>query len=279
MKNNLQQSVIAITGAGSGIGQCLALECVKRGAHVAICDIDFEAVQLTADTLQAHYPHSQVNAQQLDVADRVAVIKWAETVGSHFGEINVIINNAGVALSASVESMQIDDFEWLMKINFWGVVHGCQAFLPYLKKSSWGHIVNVSSLFGLISTPNNSAYNAAKFAVRGFTESLRIELMMSDKRIGVSCVHPGGIKTNIVNFSREGGDLIGVAARMSEDERKQNFNDKMAKTSAAQAAKIIVDGIVKKRPRILVGADAIMLDILQRFLPVKYQNVVARVFR
>lgn len=279
MKNNLQQAVIAITGAGSGIGQCLALECAKRGAHVAISDIDLQAVQITRDKINTEYPSSKVLAQQLDVADRVAVIQWAEKIQLDFSEINVIINNAGVALSASVESMKIDDFEWLMKINFWGVVHGCQAFLPYLKKSSWGHIVNVSSLFGLISTPNNSAYNAAKFAVRGFSESLRIEMIMSDQKIGVSCVHPGGIKTNIVNFARDGGGLIGVAARMSVDERKQNFNQKMAKTTAQQAAKIIVDGIVKKRPRILIGSDAKMLDILQRFLPVKYQNVVARVFR
>lgn len=279
MNNNLQQSVIAITGAGSGIGQCLALECASRGAHVAISDISQQSLQSTKSQIETVYPQVKVNTQVLDVSDREQMAQWATQVYEDLGKINVIINNAGVALSASVESMQYDDFDWLMKINFGGVVHGCKSFIPYIKKSSWGYIVNVSSLFGLISTPNNSAYNAAKFAVRGFTESLRIELMMSNQKIGVSSVHPGGIKTNIVNSAREGEGLIGVASRMSPDERKQNFNQKMAKTTPERAARIIVDGIVKQKPRILIGFDAKMLDILQRLLPVKYQNVVAKVFR
>ncbi len=279
MNNRLRQSVIAITGAGSGIGECIAMECAKRGANLAISDIDLQTLEATSSRIKQLYPEIDITIQQLDVADKQQVINWAESIAEHFGSINVIINNAGVALSATVDSMKYDDFEWLMNINFWGVVHGCKAFLPYLQNSDWAHIVNVSSLFGLISTPNNSAYNAAKFAVRGFTESLRIELMMSSKHIGVSCVHPGGIKTNIANFGRDGGNLIGVAARMSPDQRKQNFNDKMAKTSPEQAAKIIVNGIIKKRARILIGSDAKLLDILQRLLPVSYQKVVAKVFR
>lgn len=279
MNNNLKQSVIAITGAGSGIGHCLALECAKHGAQLAISDINEAALKTTKDKIIARYPDTKVLIHPIDVANKEAVYQWAEEVAEKFGRVNVIINNAGVALSVSAESMQYDDFEWLMKINFWGVVYGSKAFLPHLKSASWGHIVNISSLFGLISTPNNSAYNAAKFAVRGFSESLRIELMMSSKRVGVSCVHPGGIKTNIANFSRDGGNQIGLTARMSAQQRKQNFNDKMAKTTPQEAARIIVTGIIKKQPRILIGKDAKLLDIIQRFLPVKYQLIVARLFR
>ncbi len=279
MDTQLDKAVIAITGAGSGIGQALALECANRGANLALSDIDLTALQATQEKIKSKHPQLDIVLQRLDVANKDAVFQWANDVQEHFGKVNVIINNAGVALSATVESMEYKDFEWLMNINFWGVVHGCKAFLPLLQKSQWGHIVNVSSLFGLISTPNASAYNAAKFAVRGFSESLRIELMMSSKSVHLSCVHPGGIKTNIVNYGRDGGAQIGSAARMTQEERKENFNEKFAKTTPEQAAKIIIDGIIKKRPRILIGTDAKVLDLLQRFLPVRYQKVVAKIFR
>jgi len=278
MNSDLRQSVIAITGAGSGIGRCLALECAKRGSNIAISDINLQNLQATQQQIKSNFPQTRVLVSELDIADKDAVFQWADDVVAHFGTVNVIINNAGVGLSATVESTSYDDFEWLMNINFWGAVHGCKAFLPHLTKSSWGHMVNVSSLFGLIATPNTSAYNAAKFALRGFSESLRIELMMSHKQVNVSCVHPGGIKTNIANASRDGGDKVGSDARISEQERKNNFNEKFAKTTPERAAKIIVNGIIKKQPRILVGTDAKFLDILQRFLPVKYQQVVAKVF-
>jgi len=278
MNNDLTNSVIAITGAGSGVGRCLALECAKRGSSVAISDIDLTSLKLTVAQIEARYPHTQVLLHELDIANKEAVFQWADDVVAHFGKVNVIINNAGVGLSATVESTTYKDFEWLMNINFWGAVHGCKGFLPHLKKSSWGHIVNVSSLFGLVGTPNTSAYNSAKFALRGFSESLRIELIMSKSKVDVSCVHPGGIKTNIANNSRDGGEKVGLDARISEQQRKINFNEKMAKTTPELAAQKIVKGIIKKQPRILVGTDAKMLDILQRFLPVKYQSVVARVF-
>jgi len=278
MNTDLRESITAITGAGSGIGRCLALECAKHGGDVAISDINLPNLQTTHDKIKALYPQTRVLVHELDIANKNAVFKWADDVVAHFGSVNVIINNAGVGLSATVESTSYEDFEWLMNINFWGAVHGCKAFLPHLKKSPWGHIVNVSSLFGLIGTPNTSAYNSAKFALRGFSESLRIELMMSHKQVNVSCVHPGGIKTNIANASRDGGDKVGSDAHMSEQERQTNFNEKMAKTTAERAAQIIINGILKKQPRILVGTDAKLLDLLQRFLPVKYQHVVARVF-
>jgi len=278
MNSDLKNSVIAITGAGSGVGRCLALECAKRGSSVAISDINLPNLKVTLAKIDTLYPQTRVIVHELDIANKEAVFQWADDVVAYFGTVNVIINSAGVGLAASVESTTYEDFEWLMNINFWGAVHGCKGFLPHLKKSSWGHIVNVSSLFGLVGTPNTSAYNSAKFALRGFSESLRIELMMSQKKIDVSCVHPRGIKTNIANNSRNGAGKMGLDARLSEQERKINFNENMAKTTPQQAAKKIVNGIIKKQPRILVGPDAKVFDMLQRLLPVKYQNVVARVF-
>jgi len=278
MNSDLRQSVIAITGAGSGIGRCLALECAKRGSNIAISDINLQNLQATDQQIKSNFPQIRVLVSELDIANKDAVFQWADDVVAHFGSVNVVINNAGVGLSATAESTSYEDFEWIMNINFWGAVHGCKAFLPHLKKSSWGHIVNVSSLFGLIGSPNTSAYNSAKFALRGFSESLRIELMMSHKQVNVSCVHPGGIKTNIANASRDGGNKVGSDAHISEQERQTNFNEKFAKTTPERAAKIILNGIIKKQPRILVGTDAKFLDILQRFLPVKYQQVVAKAF-
>ena len=279
MKNRLNNAVVAITGAGSGIGRALALACANQGAKLAISDINADALQSTFEAAKAENSHIEVTQQVLDVSDKQQVSDWAKQTSEHFGVVNVIINNAGVAVSSSVESIEYADFEWLMNINFWGVVYGSKSFLPYLQQAPWGHIVNISSLFGLISTPNSSAYNAAKFAVRGFSESLRIELMMSNEHITVSCVHPGGIKTNIANSAREGKGFLGVASRMSTLERKQQFNDKMARLTPDQAAEIIIKGMLRKKGKILVGTDAKWLDRLQRLMPVGYQKIVKRVFR
>ncbi|MCF6193954.1 MAG: SDR family NAD(P)-dependent oxidoreductase [Kangiellaceae bacterium] len=279
MENTIKGAVVAITGAGSGIGRSLAMECAKLGANIAICDIDLNSVHLVAKEIENQSPLVTVDVQQVDVAQQKEISAWADSVADRFGQINVIINNAGVALSASVESVSYKDFEWLMQINFWGVVYGTKSFLPHLKKAPWGHIINISSLFGLIGIPNTSTYNAAKFAVRGFTESLRIELLMTHKHINVSCVHPGGIKTNIANSGIEGGELVGHAAGLTSQQRKQNFNEKLAKLTPAKAAKTIINGMLKNKPRILVGADAKWLDRIQRIMPAKYQNIVVRVFR
>jgi short-subunit dehydrogenase len=176
-------------------------------------------------------------------------------------------------MSASVEGTQKEDFEWLMNINFWGVVNGTRAFLPLLKQAPWGHVVNVSSLFGLLSLPNQSAYNASKYAVRGYTESLRTEMLMEKSRVQVSCVHPGGIKTNIANEARYSGQ---VGSNVNTEKMKALFNDSLARTTAEQAANIIVTGINKNKARILVGIDAKLLDLLQRLLPSLYQKVMAK---
>ncbi len=279
MKDPLNNAVIAITGAGSGLGRALAMACAGRGAQLAISDINKDGLETTFAAIKAGNQAIKITQQILDVADKQQVSNWAEQTAEHFGQVNVIINNAGVAVSSSVDSLKYVDFEWLMNINFWGVVYGSKSFLPFIRQASWGHIVNISSLFGLISTPNSSAYNAAKFAVRGFTESLRIELMMTDEHINVSCVHPGGIKTNIASSAREGKALVGAVAHMTTAERNQQFNQKMARLSAEQAAEIIMKGMLRKKAKILVGTDAKWLDRVQRLMPVGYQKIVKRVFQ
>ncbi|MEH6347261.1 MAG: SDR family NAD(P)-dependent oxidoreductase [Bermanella sp.] len=273
MINKLNNAVVAITGAGSGIGRELALQCSSLGAKLALSDINEAQLDETKALILKLNNQSQVMCSQVNVADKEQMFNWAANVGDHFGGVNIIINNAGVALAASVDATDIEDFEWLMSINFWGVVNGTKAFLPFLKKAEWGHVVNISSLFGLVSIPNQSAYNAAKFAVRGFTESLRIEMILSHKTVEVSCVHPGGIKTNIANAGRFKGQ---VGNDTSVENQKKQFNDHLARTTAPQAANIIIKGINKNKPRILVGSDAKLMDIIQRIIPARYQKLVAR---
>ncbi|HEX5097492.1 MAG TPA: SDR family oxidoreductase, partial [Acidimicrobiia bacterium] len=182
--------VAAITGAGSGIGRALAEDLARRGAHLALCDVD--EAGLAATVTRCEGVGVKVTSQRVDVADRAAVEAWADQVVADHGRVNFIFNNAGVGLGATVANMTYDDFEWLMNINFWGVVHGTQAFLPHLKSSGDGHVVNISSIFGLVSVPTQSAYNAAKFGVRGFTDALRIELETDPCGVSSTTVHPGG---------------------------------------------------------------------------------------
>ena len=206
--------VAAITGAGSGIGRALANALARRGAHVALSDIDDSGLAETAAQCEGF--GVEITSDHLDVADRDAVYAWADRVVTLHGRVNLIVNNAGVALGATVESMSYEDFEWLMRIDFWGVVYGTKAFLPYLKQSGEGHVVNLSSVFGLISVPSQSAYNAAKFAVRGFTDTLRMELEIEDANVSVTTVHPGGIKTNIARNARMDPSIRDIAGRSGE---------------------------------------------------------------
>src|SRR3954469_19721045 len=191
-----QGRVAAITGAGSGIGRALARELAARGTHLALSDIDDVGLAETVTLCEG--AGVKVTSQRVDVADRDAVYAWADQVVADHGTVNFIFNNAGVALGATVEAMSYTDFEWLMGINFWGVVHGTKAFLPHLRASGEGHVVNMSSVFGLISVPAQSAYNASKFAVRGFTDALRMELDAEGSAVSATTVHPGGVKTNII---------------------------------------------------------------------------------
>lgn len=265
----LHDKVAAVTGAGSGIGRATAILFAKQGCHVAVSDIDRASSDETADACRAL--GVKVTSTRLDVADRAAVHAWADdTVAAH-GRVNVVVNNAGVGLGATVESMSYEDFEWLMNINFWGVVYGTKAFLPHIKRFGEGHIVNISSVFGIIAVPTQSAYNAAKFAVRGFTEALREELEVERSSVGVTCVHPGGIKTNIARRARvRGTEDWGV-----EDAAQAGANfDKIARTEPEDAAKDILAAVLGNRRRQLIGLDAHFIDAFQRLLPETYQRVL-----
>ena len=266
---HLQGKVAAITGAGSGIGQALAIELAKLGCEVALSDRNETALLETQSQVNGFGVKS--SACVLDVAVRDEVYGWADQVVSEHGRVNLIFNNAGVALSETVETMSYENFEWLMNINFWGVVYGTKAFLPYLKESGEGHVINVSSVFGMIGVPTQSAYNAAKFAVKGFTESLREEMKIEGANVEVSCVHPGGIKTNIVRSSR-----IGEVGKTGTNDREKAaaLFDKAARTTPQGAAKVIIDGVKKNKPRILIGADAHVIDTVQRLLPTGYQDIL-----
>src|SRR5258705_3750324 len=192
--------VAVVTGAGSGIGQALAIELGRSGAKVAICDVDTEGLAHTEEQLKAIA--TPVKADRLDVTEREAFLLYADTVNDHFGKVNQIYNNAGIAFTGDIEVSQFKDIERVMDVDYWGVVNGTKAFLPHLIASGDGHVINVSSVFGIISVPTQGCYNATKFAVRGFTEALREELDMSAAGVSATCVHPGGIRTNIARAAR-----------------------------------------------------------------------------
>jgi NAD(P)-dependent dehydrogenase (short-subunit alcohol dehydrogenase family) len=263
---SLKNKVAAITGAGSGIGRATAVLLAKEGCEVALSDINEPGLAETA--AQCRALGIRVSTQRVDVASREAMHAWAEQVVVEHGKVNIIFNNAGVALGATVESMKYEDLEWLMGVNFWGVVHGTKAFLPHLKRAGEGAIVNVSSIFGFVGVPTQSAYNAAKFAVRGFTEALREELEIEGSPIGVSCVHPGGIKTNIARDAR-----TTATPGLIDDKSAKNFEAGFITTPEA-AAKTIVRGILANKRRVLIGVDAVAVDLVQRLLPTGYQRIV-----
>jgi short-subunit dehydrogenase len=262
----VKNRVAAITGAGSGIGRATAALLARSGCNVALSDVNEQGLAETAEQCRAH--GVQVRTTRVDVAQRDAVHGWADEVVRELGAVHIIVNNAGVALGATIEDTRYEDFEWLMNINFWGVVHGTKAFLPHLRAAGEGHVVNVSSVFGLIGVPTQGAYNAAKFAVKGFTEALRQELEVEDAPIGVTCVHPGGIKTNIARNAR-------VRERKGwVDERSNRDFEKSFSTTPERAASDILAAILKNRRRQLIGGDAVLIDLMQRLLPTFYQRLV-----
>jgi len=260
----IKGKVAVITGAGSGIGRALAYDLARRGAKLAISDVDTAGLAETAK--QVRVIGAPVHEQRLDVTDRAAVLAYADTVAAEYGTINMIFNNAGIAFTGDVEEMEFEQIERVIDVDFWGVVNGTKAFLPHLIASGDGHVVNISSLFGLLSMPGQSAYNAAKFAVRGFTESLRQEMIINRHPVQVTCVHPGGIKTAI---ARNGGAVEGRdAAQIAEF-----FDAKLAKTSPEQAAKTILRAVIGNRPRAVVGLDAKVLDVFIRVVGPAYQRL------
>jgi len=261
--------VAAITGAGSGIGRALAGRLAGAGAHLALSDIDDSGLEETARRCLA--AGAKVTTRHVDVADRAAVEAWASQVMAEHGTVDLVINNAGVAVAATVQAMSYQDMEWLMGINFWGVVYGTKAFLPHLQATGGGHIVNVSSVFGLISVPSQSAYNAAKFAVRGFTDALRMELAIEPCGVSCTTVHPGGIKTNIARNARVDS---GLAAQVGGDQAARRGFDKLAITTPERAADQILAAVRRDRRRVLVGPDAKVIDLLSRLPAGLYQGIL-----
>ena len=263
-----------VTGAGSGIGRALAVELAGKEVNLALSDVDTVGLSETVSRCESAAKGSaKACGFRVDVADREAVLSHAEEVASEFGRVDLVFNNAGVALTATVEEMRWEDFDWLMGINFWGVVHGTKAFLPHLISSGNGYLVNISSVFGFIGVPTQSAYNAAKFGVRGFTEALRQEMIMERRPVTVCCVHPGGIRTNIARNSR--------TSTLDEAEKQTMADDfdRIARTSPERAARTILRGMERRRPRILVGPDAYAIDAMEHLLGARYQALVGRAAR
>lgn len=281
--------VAAITGAGSGMGRELAIHLAQMGCHVALSDINAVQLAQTKELLVGYDIKATMTV--LDVSDHKAVEAWADSVMADHGKVNFIFNNAGVALYTTVEGSSISELEWVMDINFWGVVYGTKAFLPLIKNSvkqsestsgsnknksrqfnEHGHIINISSLFGLTAQPSQSAYNASKFAVRGFTESLRQELDIQRCGVSATCIHPGGIKTNIANSAR-GNDSTSTVGMPTGDKAIRSFN-KLLKFDASEAAWIILHAAATSQQRCLIGNDAKIIDAVQRVFPSTYSQIL-----
>jgi butyryl-CoA dehydrogenase len=263
--SELEQSVAVITGAATGIGRALAARLAEEGARLCLADINKKQLDVVAHALTAK--GCDVVAHAVDVSDRRQVEVLAQNAVEHFGRVDILINNAGVALCGTVEEVSLADIEWLMGINFWGTVYGVKYFLPILKQQQKAYIVNMSSVFGMIAPPGEAAYSASKFAVRGFTEALRHEL--NDTNVQVSSVHPGGIRTGIAKTSRLGASAD--ARKREEDAAKFEF---LARTTPEQAADRIVSGMLQGETRILIGRDAAQIDLIHRLFPERYWRVI-----
>lgn len=266
----LRDKTAAVTGAASGIGRELALQLADEGCTIAISDIDADGLAETARIVSTR--GVAVDCAQLDVANRAEVHAWADRLASEFGPVYLVINNAGVSVTATAESISYDDLERVMNVNFWGVVHGTKAFLPHLRRAGEGCIVNLSSGLGLVGIPRLAGYVASKFAIRGFTEALQQELELEDCGITAICVHPGFVKTGIVHTARMADpEILG----MDREQMVASFN-RLARTTAGQAARAIIQGVKKGRRRILIGADARFGDLLQRLTPAGCRRFVVR---
>ena len=256
-----------ITGAAGGIGRAIAVSLARRGCHLALADIDEVGMDGTAELTREY--GVRVSRHRLDVADRIAVSAFPDFVATEHTRVDVLVNNAGVAIGGTFEQVSEEDFEWLFEINFWGVVRTTRAFLPLLRESGDARVVNISSVYGLVAPPEQAAYAASKFAVRGFSEALRHELEGSG--VGVSVVHPGGVATSIAENAR-------LPAGVSEEEierRRQRYR-KLLRLPPEIAGETIVRGIERRQPRILIGSDAKTISLIARLLPVSYWKVLVR---
>jgi NAD(P)-dependent dehydrogenase (short-subunit alcohol dehydrogenase family) len=264
----LRDKVVVITGAGSGIGRALALRSADGGALLALSDWDADGLAETVRLVEQ--AGAKVRHDVVDVSDRAAVGAWADGVMEEFGRVNLVVNNAGVTATGDFTELSYEDLDWIVGINFHGVVHGSKEFLPHLIASGDGALVNISSLFGLVSVPGQSAYNATKYAVRGLTEAIRGEMLVAGHPVTVTCVHPGGIRTGISRHGRKAAGLDG--ARIDA-----LFEKKLARMSPDRAAEIILDGALAGKARVLVGLDAHLIHHFAKLAGSRYQDVVARV--
>jgi NAD(P)-dependent dehydrogenase (short-subunit alcohol dehydrogenase family) len=262
--------VAAITGASSGMGRTLATSLARRGCHLALSDVNEPDLAETVKLAAAH--GVKVTSKRVDVSQRAQVHAWADEVVRDHGRCNLIFNNAGVAHGSTLEGTSYEDFEWIVGINFWGVVYGTKAFLPHLRASGEGHIVNISSLFGLLSVPGNGTYNATKFAVRGFTEALREELEVQGAPVSATCIHPGGIKTNIARSAKVDSSMKDLGFK--DPAATTRAFEKAFRVTAEDAAETILRGVQRNARRVLIGTDAHVLDALQRLLPSAYQRII-----
>ncbi len=273
--HQLDDKVAAVTGAGSGIGRALALELAGRGCRLALSDVDVAGLAETERLLDGR--SRALTTSVVDVADETAVLTWADQVVADHGRANLVFNNAGVALSGTVAALSTDDYRWIMGINFWGVVHGTKAFLPHLEASGEGHVVNISSVFGLTAQPLMSGYNASKYAVRGFTESLRQDLELTGSCVSATCIHPGGIKTNIARSARLDPSVASATGKPAEKANREF--EKSFITSPEKAAAVIVAAVQKNKRRALIGPDARVFDAMVRVAPTGYQRLITGVVR
>ena len=270
---SLNGKTALVTGAASGIGRALALELAARGCDLALADRDEAGLQAVAAEIgQANGKTRKVSVHRVDVGEAEQIQAFAEAAIAAHPQLNLLVNNAGVALLGSFDEVEQAQMEWLININFWGVVHGTRAFLPHLQLQKEAHIVNLSSIFGIIAPPGQTAYSAAKFAVRGFSESLRHELAMNNSSVHLTVVHPGGVATGIARNSRVGTHMTDNLRRVQSIERFEAW----VQTQPDAAATRIIEGIEANEPRVLIGKDARGMDWLQRLFPATYWPRIAR---
>lgn len=273
-KTSFRSKVAVITGAGSGIGRALAHGLAQQGARLALSDIDAQSLAETGR--QCGEMGAEVHLRTLDVRDRTAMVDYAAEVAQYFGCVNIVINNAGVGSpGTTVDETDWETFDFVLGVNLWGVIHGTKAFLPHLIASGDGHVVNISSLNGYMGQTRLSPYCASKFAVRGFTESLRQEMELDKAPVRVSVVHPGGVATNIATATLMHARRLGLPVTADDEARARYYSETLLRKPAADAARIILTGMAAGRPRIRVGWDAVVIDALVRAAPNRYPSIVA----